>query len=62
MIIQSLDMIKEVKEGDPEEQDKKEEQNAIDTNHLVTQARLKRKQINIKAEEEEKKLKMIELS
>lgn len=52
-------MMKDVQEGG--ESKKMEDSDALDTNQLVTQARLKRKQINLKAEEEEKKLKMMEL-
>jgi len=58
IIKKALDMIKEVQ---AEGKEKKKHLNSVDTNQLVTQARQKRKQINIKVEEEEKKHKMLEI-
>ena len=50
-----------IKEVQAEGKEKKKHLNSVDTNQLVTQARQKRKQINIKVEEEEKKHKMLEI-
>ena len=50
-----------IKEVQGEGQVKDENLNSIDTNQLVTQARQKRKQINIKFEEEENKIKIKEI-